>query len=294
MDTQTTTTEEAPVAVTEKPGAKLCRVREELGLSQEEISIQLHLPLNYLCALEKDEIDKLPGLTFVRGYLRLYAKLLNLSQDEIINSFNILYPDMRERAPAPDRNYQRINVQNKRRSDSSVKWIGYSIVVIMVILVLTWWQSRNNSTNILNQHSITASGFQPGAEGSEAQVTLPADGSSAPLSGAASATPAVGPGVSSQMQMTTTNPVATQVANTVSNVPGLQADSTDSSAMTAQAEQKNVDVNQTTANVAAVPGLSSTSPGMTVVNNSSSVIPSTKAVSQQPSGISVWHDPDNN
>lgn len=288
MDTQIATAETAPVMADEKPGEKLRRVREEHGLSQEEIVIQLHLPINFLCALEADEVEKLPGLTFVRGYLRLYAKLLGLDPNEIIASFNILYPDMRERAPAPDRNYQRIVLKRKKQGGSSVKWIGYSIIVIMVILVLTWWQSRSTTNGSLSTHSVTASGFQ------SQQTNTVTDNSTPSLPGAASATPAVGPGVDSQMQMTTTNPLAAQVSNTVSNVPGLQADGNLTPAMAQQAEQKTVDVTQTTANAAAVPGLSSTPSEMTVVNGSSTAVTPNQNSNQQSQQLSVWRDPDTN
>lgn len=139
------TNEDIPVENKGAPGASLRKVRQSLGLTEDEVAIQLHLSRGVIEALENDQFEQLHGTTFARGYLRAYAKLLNLPAEEIIASFNTLYPDNRERAPAPDRNYKHLVIKQRRHSESSVKWIGYTIIVIMIALVITWWHNHDTT-----------------------------------------------------------------------------------------------------------------------------------------------------
>ena len=69
------------------PGERCRRAREEQGLSTTEAANRLHLSVSYLRALEADDYERLPEATFVKGYLRNYAKLLGLPADEIANTF---------------------------------------------------------------------------------------------------------------------------------------------------------------------------------------------------------------
>ena len=72
------------------PGQRLQSAREAISLSIEEVSARLHLDTRTLGNLEADNYDKLPAPTFVRGYLRSYARLLNISADrsDLGHTFN--------------------------------------------------------------------------------------------------------------------------------------------------------------------------------------------------------------
>ena len=65
-------------------GDVLRKAREALGLSLEEVASELRLSAYQIRALEKDDYDDLPGATYVRGYLRAYARLLNLNEERIV------------------------------------------------------------------------------------------------------------------------------------------------------------------------------------------------------------------
>lgn len=287
MDTQTLINTENDSNIGDKPGAYLRQIRQELGLSEDEVAFQLHLSRSIIDALEADAYEKLHGATFVRGYLRAYAKLLNISPDAIIASFNVLYPDKRERAPAPEQTYQRIVLKQKRNTESSVKWIGYGIFVVMVILVLIWWHNHSILQEA-NAPKTTASAFQTPNTDTTTSTAHSTSMPTQPTTTSATALPVIGPGESSQNQMTVTNPVAATVANTVANVPGMQTSENLSPAMQQQAEQKSIDVTQTTANAAAVPGLAPAPPVVT----STSTVPT--ATTTKKKTTAVWHNPDDN
>ena len=65
-------------------GAELRAAREGAGLSIEEVAQQLKLAPRQVKALEDDDYAKLPGRTFVRGFVRNYARAFGLDADELV------------------------------------------------------------------------------------------------------------------------------------------------------------------------------------------------------------------
>ena len=70
------------------PGALLRAGREKAGLSIEQVAEKLHLLNSVVSSLEKDCYDRIRGDTFVRGYMRNYARLLGIDSDEVIGRYN--------------------------------------------------------------------------------------------------------------------------------------------------------------------------------------------------------------
>lgn len=65
-------------------GATLRGAREALGMSIDFVSQQLKLAPRQVQALEDDDFAQLPGRTFVRGFMRNYARLLRLDPDAVL------------------------------------------------------------------------------------------------------------------------------------------------------------------------------------------------------------------
>lgn len=70
------------------PGSQLRRARENHSLSIEAVAAQLHVLPKIIAALEAEDYAKLPSPVFVRGYLRSYAKVVGLSPEPLIESYN--------------------------------------------------------------------------------------------------------------------------------------------------------------------------------------------------------------
>ncbi|MEO5339034.1 MAG: DUF4115 domain-containing protein [Magnetococcus sp. MYC-9] len=68
-------------------GAFLRQVRERQGLSVGEMSRRTRIRDVYLLALEAGEVEKLPGATFVAGFLRLYAESLEVADRGFIERY---------------------------------------------------------------------------------------------------------------------------------------------------------------------------------------------------------------
>lgn len=74
-------------ALPETPGFRLQKAREKAQLSIEAVAAELNLSVSKLRALENDQYEKMASDTFVKGYLRSYARVLKLDADEFLRSY---------------------------------------------------------------------------------------------------------------------------------------------------------------------------------------------------------------
>lgn len=65
-------------------GARLRRAREAAGISVEDAAAQLRLSPRQVLALESEQFELLPGRTFVRGFVKNYARLLELDPEPLL------------------------------------------------------------------------------------------------------------------------------------------------------------------------------------------------------------------
>ena len=82
-------------------GEALRQARAERGLSLEEVSSSTHLSVAIIDAIENSDISRLPPPTFVQGYLRIYARFLDLSETAVVDEFNRAIPHKQETELSP-------------------------------------------------------------------------------------------------------------------------------------------------------------------------------------------------
>lgn len=127
----------APLPVLPGPGEQLRTAREAAGMSVHEISTHMRLDSSVILALESDDYDALPAPTFIRGYLRGYARLLDISPESIIQAFE-------QRDFAPPSLVADIAVRSQIRSgDFPIRIVTYIVVAALVVLVVLWWRSQD-------------------------------------------------------------------------------------------------------------------------------------------------------
>jgi cytoskeletal protein RodZ len=71
----------------EKIGERLRSTRELKKLTIKDIAKETNISSRYLEAIEDEEFDKIPGETYVLGFLRTYAEFLKLDGDEIVQGY---------------------------------------------------------------------------------------------------------------------------------------------------------------------------------------------------------------
>lgn len=69
-------------------GARLRDARVACRLEAEQVADELHLDTGIIRAIEAGDMAALPAPIFVQGYVRSYARLVGLPEDELIRDFN--------------------------------------------------------------------------------------------------------------------------------------------------------------------------------------------------------------
>lgn len=68
-------------------GEKMKKLRNDFRTSLQEVSKATHIQVKYLEHLENGEYDKLPADVYVRGFLRSYARYLNIDEQAFIKLY---------------------------------------------------------------------------------------------------------------------------------------------------------------------------------------------------------------
>ena len=122
------------------PGARLRKVRESQGLERSRVAAQLHLSEQMIEALEQDDYQALPGAVFIQGYLRNYARLLDIPADEVLAAYRQLCPE-EECDDLPEGHGGPI-APEVRSSHGVVRLVTWLIAIGLLGLLLIWWQGR--------------------------------------------------------------------------------------------------------------------------------------------------------
>ncbi len=119
------------------PGAKLSEARQNAHLTVEDVAARLRLRGSVIEAIEADDYSKISRHVFSRGYLRAYARLVDIDADSIIASFNDL--------KLTDNDTTRMLLQAPRlataRKENPVKWLLILVMVCSVVFASMWWNA---------------------------------------------------------------------------------------------------------------------------------------------------------
>jgi|GEM_PF-1313697 len=122
-----------------KPGELLKKAREAKGLTQEEVAKQLNFLPVYIPSLENEQFDVLQNKTFIKGYMRAYARFLKIDAEEVLRCFKEHYPEFENHNPI-----QPVEGVKASKSRNLVfKIFTLLIVVALAAVIILWWQSRN-------------------------------------------------------------------------------------------------------------------------------------------------------
>jgi len=127
-------------------GETLKNLREERNLTIMEIAGRLHLDPKIIELLEQDGFDELPASIFVRGYIRNYAKQLDVDPESLIRIY-----DETGSEEDPEIIPEIKHPRQTSSSDKPVKAFTYLLTLILVILLIAWWQSSFLITNDYDQ-----------------------------------------------------------------------------------------------------------------------------------------------
>lgn len=177
--------EPAPVQAKESVGQILRAARLNRGLSVEDVARQLRLSVRQIAALEEDEYSKLVSNTFLRGFVRNYAKLLQIDASPLLQQLEELLPS----APAQTISYQIEGIpfpSNRKQGARSFLIVGAAILALVLLIYEIY---RGNEVTIDSQQPALKTQPQTGAAPGAETSSPPAPSSSndgktdVPLSG---------------------------------------------------------------------------------------------------------------
>ena len=125
--------DEIPVHEPAAFGQQLMLAREKANMTLEECAAALHLREDIVEAIENSDLDRLPPVTFVQGYVRSYARLLGMPEETILAEFENEVPhelesELQPRPPSPD------------EADSKTPMVRVvSIVLIVAVVILLFY-----------------------------------------------------------------------------------------------------------------------------------------------------------
>ena len=117
-----------------RPGAQLLAARREQGLSLGDVARQLKLSVRQVEALERDEYQAFPGPVFVRGFLRNYAKLLQLDAEALVAQAGLTAAPSAGHVPSAAITPVPLRPSAGRRPRLGFGWLALGLVLVIVVL----------------------------------------------------------------------------------------------------------------------------------------------------------------
>ncbi|EAS8985063.1 cytoskeleton protein RodZ [Salmonella enterica] len=179
-------------------GVRLRNAREQLGLSQQAVAERLCLKVSTVRDIEEDKAPSDLASTFLRGYIRSYARLVHVPEEELLPGLEKQAP-LRAAKVAPMQNFS----LGKRRKKRDGWLMSFTWLVLFVVVGLTgawWWQNHkaqqeeittmaDQSTAELNADKDSGQGVQLDTRAAASQDTTPAETApAAPVDSTAAAT----------------------------------------------------------------------------------------------------------
>jgi len=120
-------------------GEMLRTARQARELTIDQVASALRLPPRQIKALEEEDFNVLPEPTYVCGYIRAYAKFLQLASNDVVDAYPNLETLRADRVPVVESRITSADLPSGRPD------VPVSLVVLLVMLVAvsTWYFSGN-------------------------------------------------------------------------------------------------------------------------------------------------------
>nr|BET44855.1 MAG: hypothetical protein ACHINZ_5300 [Candidatus Aschnera chinzeii] len=132
-------------------GEYLVKIRKNLGLSKDAVAQHLCLKTSIITDIEENTNLNNIEPAFFRGYVRSYAKLINISDDEICKLLDKNVP-IKSVILTSTQNYFLKKIYKRR-----IYWIfhitWFIILICITMILLWWWQGHKSSKDdIINMN----------------------------------------------------------------------------------------------------------------------------------------------
>jgi len=133
--------DESVPAVSETAGSALKTAREAAGMTIEQVAEKLHLLRATVIALEEDDASALPSRVFTLGYLKNYARIVDVPETLVMEFLSDEDEEIEElrtlQQPRAPRIRTRQPVHGGRLFIKAITWL---IVIAIIALLVLWWR----------------------------------------------------------------------------------------------------------------------------------------------------------
>ncbi len=129
------------------PGEQLRKTRQGYRWSVEDVAANLNLTANVVRALESGNHEELPEAIFVRGYLRAYARLMEIDESAVLTdadgaeggSIGSVVPILGKEAFNVKKGRQWLKFSTTQKKGWRKTWLVSSLVLVGILVA--WWFS---------------------------------------------------------------------------------------------------------------------------------------------------------
>lgn len=119
------------------PGERLQAARIQQGMSIEDVASRMHLSVKILKSIENNGFEEITAPIFVKGYLRAYARIVSLDEDELIRQYGDFYSHEDPPISTTSNMAPELSV-----ADMRIKWTTYLVILGLAALLAAWWWSK--------------------------------------------------------------------------------------------------------------------------------------------------------
>jgi len=125
-------------------GARLSWERERAGLTVTDVAARLRLHLNQVRAIEQESLNALPEVAYVRGFIRSYARLLNIDPAPLVEDLATkLVPATASVVDGIAHHRDYSPVREAAREQSSRRFVILGAMLLLIVLgALGWYATR--------------------------------------------------------------------------------------------------------------------------------------------------------
>ena len=125
------------------PGELLKEARKKTRRKYKRFSSELGIPEGYLEALEENNFSIFAGPTYIKGYLRAYAKKLDLDSETVIVAFDRYLKDQKR--------LKEKSIKQKQKKENKKKFFYIYLLIFLFIASITtlivFISERNNNSD---------------------------------------------------------------------------------------------------------------------------------------------------
>ncbi|WP_076410776.1 RodZ domain-containing protein [Shewanella sp. UCD-KL12] len=147
-------------------GSLLQQARLAMGASVADVAGQLHLRPCIVTDIEADRFDEIASPTYVKGYVKNFARIVQADQAAIKRCLAIQLPQ------AVDPQMQSFSRKTTRQArDGRLMFVTYLIGFILLALLVVWWVQKSDLLSSTDISMPTVEEIADSSSSTERQVT---------------------------------------------------------------------------------------------------------------------------